>query len=280
MPIFSDGEFEHCESSHPASFLVLDAPNRPFHGDHWFHIGEYYLSRRNAIVDFISAAPASDHLFIVSSNWKFFSALSQFAFFMLLLCLPQHHFKSVSLLFTRSPRILSHPLGNNISISALSSPYHWQAGASSRHLISTSLASDHPACFYGTVIGKVGDSPVPVADWFHSPQEVQALRSRISSLCTSSAQPARLPGRSILFYQRDRNRRIMNIDALVASLRAKSALNWTINVVTHHEIRQPCVLQQMMQSADVFISTHGFQIMSKASCYELLRSITPFFCCV
>lgn len=238
--------------------LLLDKPQRPFHGDHWFHIGEYYLSQRHVIEDMLSAQ-SFDHLVIVSSNWKFFSVLSQFTFFLLLLCVPPKQFKSISLGYTKSTALLSHATNSSVSFAALPAPYGYQREGH--------LQPEHEEeylCYHGRIAGKVGSVPVGTDLWFNSSHPAQQLQARIAAYCPASPTPTadeREGKYKMIFYQRDRNRRMMNLPSVLEGLRLRSP-HWVFVIAQHSEQRAPCALFHLMQSADVLVTTHGFQMMS------------------
>eukprot|EP00981_Chlorochromonas_danica_P011499 scaffold4041_cov189-Ochromonas_danica.AAC.3 len=125
------------------------------------------------------------------------------------------------------------------------------------------------SCYYeGTVWHKVGKAPVPTWNWFHSMEEVQALRDRIAYYCPMKKKDHLLvttKERSyyhMVIYQRDRNRRIMNIEGMLDGLHHVSGGRWKFHVIQHREHRQPCALYYQLQNADLLLTTHGFQMMS------------------
>jgi hypothetical protein len=78
------------------AIMYLHRPQRPFHGNHWFHVGEYYLSRRKSVlVQLKIHAPRGGtfkHIRIVAQNHKLTGPMTKAAFSVLVLaCLQELH---------------------------------------------------------------------------------------------------------------------------------------------------------------------------------------------
>jgi hypothetical protein len=78
------------------AIMYLHRPHRPFHGNHWFHVGEYYLSRRKTVLDKLKIhAPRGGtfkHVKIVAQNHKLTGPMTKAAFSVLVLaCLQELH---------------------------------------------------------------------------------------------------------------------------------------------------------------------------------------------
>jgi hypothetical protein len=78
------------------AIMYLHRPQRPFHGNHWFHVGEYYLSRRKTVLDKLKIhAPRGGtfkHVKIVAQNHKLTGPMTKAAFSVLVLaCLQELH---------------------------------------------------------------------------------------------------------------------------------------------------------------------------------------------
>jgi hypothetical protein len=76
------------------AIMYLHRPQRPFHGNHWFHVGEYYLSRRKTVLDKLKIhAPRGGtfkHVKIVAQNHKLTGPMTKAAFSVLVLaCLQE-----------------------------------------------------------------------------------------------------------------------------------------------------------------------------------------------
>ncbi|RYH23056.1 hypothetical protein EON65_18265, partial [archaeon] len=102
--------------------MVLEKPEHPFHGDHWYHVAEYYLSAQTQLDKIYRedlAANTKPELFIVSSSWSFFPIVTRFTFFLLLLTVDPRRFSRVSLVYSHSA---SHP-----SIKQLNKTVEFQA---------------------------------------------------------------------------------------------------------------------------------------------------------
>jgi hypothetical protein len=78
------------------AIMYLHRPQRPFHGNHWFHMGEYYLSRRKTVLDKLKVhAPRGGtfkNIKIVAQNHKLTGPMTKAAFSVLVLaCLQELH---------------------------------------------------------------------------------------------------------------------------------------------------------------------------------------------
>lgn len=65
------------------AILYLPKPQRPFHGNHWFHIGEYYISRRKLIQDMLAQQQLHDpvqHLKIIAQDPKLANMMTKMSF--------------------------------------------------------------------------------------------------------------------------------------------------------------------------------------------------------
>jgi hypothetical protein len=93
-------------AAHPplhTAILYLPKPERPFHGNHWFHIGEYYISRRSIIQNLLHNAIADStqpitHIKIIAQDSKFTRPMTKVAFSLLVLaCLQRNNDADTSL---------------------------------------------------------------------------------------------------------------------------------------------------------------------------------------
>ena len=69
---------------------------------------------------------------------------------------------------------------------------------------------------------------------------------------------------SIVFYQRDDNRRFVNLELFQSKLEMELGLQpgpyrWNITTIVHNSRRSPCELVAILQKATVFVTPHGFQ---------------------
>eukprot|EP01041_Mallomonas_annulata_P008561 gene8561-17659_t len=83
----------------------------------------------------------------------------------------------------------------------------------------------------------------------------------------------------LLIYQRDKTRSLLNLNHIVSQLELalnkgvdrgvggsesssrNSSAVWSIDVITHNDLRAPCELIETMRSATVLLTPHGFQSM-------------------
>jgi hypothetical protein len=77
------------------AIMYLHRPQRPFHGNHWFHVGEYYLSRRKRVLDKLkihALRGTFKHIKIIAQNHKLTGPMTKAAFSVLVLaCLQELH---------------------------------------------------------------------------------------------------------------------------------------------------------------------------------------------
>ena len=65
--------------------------------------------------------------------------------------------------------------------------------------------------------------------------------------------------KKVVVYQRNRNRRILDVDSFIADLNSTIGReNWSVELVVHDESRSPCELVKKMYEATVLVSAHGF----------------------
>eukprot|EP01031_Cornospumella_fuschlensis_P035905 gene35905-43552_t len=318
-----------------AALLVLDKPEHAFHGDHWYHVAEYYLSAQTHFDDihrkYITSSTKPE-LFIVSSSWSFFPIVTRFTFFLLLLAVDPRRFSRVSLVYSHSS---SHPsikqLNKTVEFQARTEKLWYEGGyiypalpqATSRNLpeyysAPVSPPPQNPPSILpfrkckGRVVGSMGLYPAPIELWI--PQKhilMNQLHERGKFLCPTPSSPAsqetNITSYNMLVYQRDQNRRIVNLDDVLeyvrSSLQSSSGnydkhlsfndsitaypnddhankmpaynrtssysfvvpvserVQWHIHVLVHGDVNtHPCEVFHRFQTADVLLSTHGFQM--------------------
>lgn len=67
--------------------------------------------------------------------------------------------------------------------------------------------------------------------------------------------------RRMFIYQRDLDRRIHDLSAVVNSLVEQLTGCWSIELYTHHEETEPCLLRDRIHDVDVVVTSHGFQLI-------------------
>lgn len=86
------------------------------------------------------------------------------------------------------------------------------------------------------------------------------LRSTESENKTSGAYNSTSRYKMVV-YQRNEDRKFMNFEHMLKSI-TTSLPKWSIEVMFHEEDLEPCMLKSVLQDADIFLTTHGFQSMS------------------
>jgi hypothetical protein len=72
--------------------------------------------------------------------------------------------------------------------------------------------------------------------------------------------PAQTP--KLLIYQRDKSRRIVNLDDTVRALKSLLDKEWRVEVIVHDNELSPCTLLQTISEASAMLTPHGFQSTS------------------
>lgn len=184
-------------------FLILENPIHSYHGNHWFHFGEHFLSRFQEIAPVIGSLPNHSNLYLLCNNWKLLSLVTQFTFYLLvlstwhpnlssirLLRVGQSSFSTVPLLssFT-SPSIIDQwELGQETIVKAYPTPFRYSKEESSptTRFMDSSIAI-YLKEFTGVVIGGIGDYPIFSTGWFQNPEkDIPEVQYRMQALCFGS----------------------------------------------------------------------------------------------
>ena len=112
---------------------------------------------------------------------------------------------------------------------------------------------------------------------------MERIRKGIQSLC-----PMERPQKkefSLVIYQRNLNRRFKNLNDIVEALRSNISSSmihpinqknnfdsngnngtkkgWNVRVLHHHDELHPCLLYEVLNNADILLTSHGFQNTGK-----------------
>jgi hypothetical protein len=269
-------------------FIFLDNPPHLFHGNHWFHFGEHFLSRRNELVDSFSTNLAfsnennNKRLFILSNNNKLLDMMTSFTFFLLVLTCWMPQFQTISVMKLQKSSFLSR-FGESVP----EADYGWSPGQRNDIVV-------HPAIFHydrdkpvnvkfvrypevltsevklsAVYVGSVGDYPITSDSWFKSAEDVKDLKFRMGYLCGGADgfvdnDRNKSFKKRVVLYQRDQTRKISNFNELMERLKTIFEDEWDVIPVYHSETRNPCLLYEIMKTADAFVSLHGFQFSCKS----------------
>ena len=97
--------------------------------------------------------------------------------------------------------------------------------------------------------------------------ELRSARPAFWRVCGLDAMPASrplmrdgryAPMRRVLVYERDANRHVANLEAVLAALRALIGADGSVRLVHHEPTRTPCELVRAVAEADLLVSVHGF----------------------
>jgi len=101
---------------------------------------------------------------------------------------------------------------------------------------------------------------VPRGSWFPNAGDKEAFGAKLSALCGLDFRGEnRPPGRRVLIYQRDLDRRLANIEEVHSFLESELNEEWTVEVHMHDPAMPPCLLAKKMWESDVLVTPHGFQ---------------------
>lgn len=227
------------------------------------------------------------------------------------------------------------PIITNSKVRRVGFLQQWQA-----FFFGVTSSSHNQQCDCGIYVGSVGEAPIPTTEWFSSVRAANDLRQAALSMCGAGdnsmkqqhQQQAYPPeGDSqqnyatvdaaneitqtqqrvlrLLVYQRDLNRRFLDLEAVQAELSARnliihaaakeaerrnsrggsgsinignSGVRWEVTVLKHSEQMDPCVLIKALNQADVFLTAHGFQstgmLPVKVTCSQVLILRMRFIC--
>lgn len=284
-------------SANTTSLVALRKPVRRFHSNHWFHDGEYFVSM-HANAALLRIVQRGDTIVIMANEAKFVRQLTNVAAFLLVLALspdgsarrlevyePAYLSVRVDADSARWGSFASYGPGFVFDPS----------GAPETHFRAVQFGARNGRerrCHCGKLVDFVGRYGVRSSRWFKSKDEVEAMRAKAASLCAAvGSNLTRLdplgstlrvwpmapphPGSTrrlkLVVYQRNSNRKFSDLDGLLRELvrelqshgsgadGGSSSCSWDIEVLTHDESMQPCLLHHALRDADLFLSTHGFQ---------------------
>lgn len=210
------------------SYIVyLPNPEHNFHGNHWYHMGEYYLSRMHIVQEWLSDKLSTVNLrqsctiYLVSQNALLHRMLTHFTFFFLVLM-------SWSPLVTKIHLVLpSEKLFSSSSIKVGS-----QSSFSGRITYSFEyepnqnnqwrpipIAQQVDSQIKGEGLGILENTPISTMQWLTArPNQRRRLQRNVQLLCPqrpSSSQNRSIStsnaNKKLLFYQRDQIRRLINL---------------------------------------------------------------------
>ena len=248
-----------------------------FKGNHWFHMAEYYLSQVRRF-DHRTRNVSNATFYVVASEYKMFNFISEMGMFLLSLAFTNGDPYELILVHPSSLPSLEHSLdnhmkGNHTSFASKGpmysySPFLKQASNLQGGLRFLSRSKDY-ACICGEYLGEVGEEPVDRNKWFNDEHEANDMRDKINKFCGGYVHTDKIEkvhrniGKHLSIYQRDLDRRILNIKAvkeqISKSLDMYAKSDWTIEIVRHNELISPCRLYQQLLDTDVYLTTHGFQ---------------------
>lgn len=221
-----------------AFILQLPPTEHPFHGNHWYHTGEYYLSRMERVHDMIETefqANVPKVVYLVSANHLLHSMLTHFTFFLLILMVWNPHIQKIHLLETSRSNLRSmmpHSRGQVVAITGSITHSFTYEPFRNNSWIPTNSAMEQT--IQGYYLGSIDSHPIPTAEWLQGrtvlQQHIQLLcpkndvRNPVNSamvpnsvLASSNILPLSQLHRNkrYLLYQRDQIRRLLNYDQIL-----------------------------------------------------------------
>ena len=300
----SSRHFHHQSLEYPSDtpkrngelFIFLQNPRRNFHSNHWFHIGEYFLSRsrevENAVKSSGGQAPELSMLTpltfvtIVTNSPDFATGLTKMTAFLLLLAfLPiGEKFQSQSQKVEfYDPLTVSKTLSVDATLTCLNavgSPlvrYNSDNLPGSKFEFPRGLAlkRGEMSTICSPVSISVGNLPVSSSLWFKNMHETENLRRKIRQLCrdsnlyndsavrevllTSPKEDYRTLSRTfnLVIYDRNRNRNFVDLNAILDSLHKTMLLSGS----TSKWIVQVFVHDEEMEPCLLYNSLRNAQVL-------------------
>ena len=285
-------------SANATSLVALRKPARRFHSNHWFHDGEYFVSfHANAAL--LRIVHHGDTIVVLANEAKFVRQLTNVAAFLLVLGLsPDGSARRLEVYEPAylSVRIDADSVRWGSFASYGPGFVFDPSGAPETHFRAVRFGARNGRerrCHCGKLVDFVGRLGVRSSQWFKNTNEAEAMRTKAASLCAAvgsnitrldplgsslriwpmaphPGSPRRL---KLVVYQRNSNRKFADLEGLLRELARElqnhdgggksrsstSSSRWHIEILTHDEDMQPCLLHRALRDADLFLSTHGFQ---------------------
>jgi hypothetical protein len=273
-------------SSHDTLVYRLARPSHIFHSNHWYHLGEYYLSQINNISAYPTDSQSRNVIILVYSP-AFLQHITPMTMFFLILSFRIHGgITKLTILSDSDDKQLLPVVHGRISWVRSDiyfqyrnvSQYDEQFILNKQFVRQTMTDEIMPKCFdFG---GTYGYAPINTTKWFQSSEQVAYIRTAIDRMCPINRNPfpkklmhnkllsyqGRLvpyvqssKKRKVVVYQRDVTRMFYRFESILRNLYAKIGDQWHIDVVFHDEQSHPCMLQQAFQGADLYVTAHGFE---------------------
>lgn len=274
-----------CDSStsDDSVLFFIGKPVRNFHGNHWFHIGEYFIAQHNSFARRLQ----SNKVRLIMQKSTITEHLTPFTFFLIALSFLNNLDQSIDLHVIDGVRELRRmEVGQNkISPMKLKAPqFSFDGGL--KILSADMNAIKEPECVCGYYGGAMGVFPTRSDLWFDGEADVAAWRSKLKNSCstpyrsdatsTSNRDQRRL---RMVIYQRDIDRILVNLHDVLERIFDNHSSNspyrnkWEVEIFEHSDSMHPCSLYNSLYDADFFLTTHGFQ--STGSHNELINFLRP-----
>lgn len=307
-------------TSCPSRIYVLDKPFRRFHSNHWFHLGEYYLSHfvevNNRSQNFF--CNTSLDVFILVNSHYFINYMTHMSTFLLSLTFSDDFTRNLYIVYTPllDDRINANNSSDNIlinfTIDTTIKSYSYSSKtpnlAEKFHVYNPILQETPPGCnATGVYINTYGSNPIASNLWFstHTNATPIIVRDKIKKICSfdhktqysnidsiipyvhhsfESLSTLRKSDKimiytnvnttditihkninnkpfKMVFYQRDKNRRFINLLHVLETLHKNFDLgkSWQMKIIVHDETMNPCIIYHHLANADLFVTAHGFQ---------------------
>lgn len=301
IPVISNN---YVYEDHPI-ILHIQQPLHDFHTDHWFHMSEYFLSHINEIqntynsIEYANNRPISFH--IIGNTPLFSSKLTKMALFLLVLTISNYKNldQIISNIYVYDSLHYCDSHSTNIHCFDSYSNTNW--GNKSCYLIVAPLkmhgvirsSGQYTSYKYNLpdvdhnnrvlcdpIHFTLGYKPMPKSQWFLNKSDATMFRRKLNGICpTNSLISTKL---KVVLYNRNFDRIFLNFNAAIESIVKALPLhvlnNLEITPITHDEDREPCELKNIMNNADIVITSHGFQCTALLFMKEgsLLYEIFPY----
>ena len=276
------------ETAQNTTVISMRSPSRRYHSNHWFHIGEHFLSMHHSSA-LKSVVRAGDTLILVANDAKFVKDMTFMSAFLILIALaPGEGCADGSIRHSRLE--VYEPSSMHPQQVKGGGAFYWSSFASYSPSITLDMSGpvgghfrridllEHASeevsagrqCHCGKLISSLGAEPVPSSKWFSSEESVREIKDKVHALCAK--YPPAEGSTSLLrryregqgdlvltVYERDISRHFANLDSMMEQLSMRLDARWGIDILYHDEGMHPCQLHAALRHTTLYLTTHGFQ---------------------
>lgn len=264
----------------------LAKPWHNFHPNHWYHLGEYFISQISNI-SLSGIGSSSRHVIILVNSLDFLQSITPMTIFLLALSFRIHGGISTLTFLSDVNTKQFLPL-NHGHIRWVRSDIYYQYRNVSSYEDQFILKKLYPQEHFDNIVisgcyvygGTYGYFPMYSSKWFQNSKDIALFQSSINRMCPIHRKlfPDALIQEKLLsyegifkpynrspnqlkmvIYQRDVNRKFYRFDWMLSILYTSLKDQWHIDVIFHNEDTHPCLLHLALHDADLYVTAHGYQ---------------------